>query len=207
MELKAVYLYIFDSLADWEPGYAIAGINNPQFQAHPGRYRIQTVALRESAITTMGGLRIEPDCTLDALSPDNAAMLILPGGMTWETEENRDAVTVAGAFLNSGVPIAAICGATFAIAKGGLLDDRRHTSNAREYLAATQYKGAALYEDAPAVTDRNVITAPGFAPIDFAFHIFSCLELYTKPVLDAWYGLNKTGKAEYFYALMQAAKA
>jgi putative intracellular protease/amidase len=206
MEIQTVYLYVFDSLADWEPGYAIAGINTPQFQAHPGRYRIQTVALRESAITTMGGLRIEPDCTLDTLSPDKAAMLILPGGMTWETEENRDAIAVAGAFLNSGVPVAAICGATFAMAKGGLLDDRRHTSNAREYLAATQYKGVALYEDAPAVTDGNVITAPGFAPIDFAFHIFNCLELYTKPVVDAWYGLHKTGKAEYFYALMQAAK-
>jgi putative intracellular protease/amidase len=203
MQLQTVYLYVFDSLADWEPGYAIAGINNPQFQAHPGRYRIQTVASGSDAITTMGGLRIEPDCTLDALSPDNVAMLILPGGMTWETDKNRAAVTVADPLLKSGVPIAAICGATFGIAKGGLLDDRRHTSNAREYLAATQYKGAAFYDDAPAVTDRNVITAPGVAPIDFAFHIFSCLELYTKPVLDAWYKLNKTGKVEYFYKLMQ----
>lgn len=207
MPQQTVYLYIFDSLADWEPGYAVAGINSPQFQAHPGRYRVRTVALRKSAVTTMGGLRIEPDCTLESLSPDEAAMLLLPGGMTWETDENKDAVAVADAFLRSGVPVAAICGATFALAKAGLLDDRRHTSNARDYLAATHYKGAALYEDAPAVTDKNVITATGIAPIDFAFHIFSRLDIYTKPVLEAWYGLNKTGKAEYFYQMMQAGRA
>lgn len=29
MKTQNVYLFVFDSLSDWEAGYAIAGINNP----------------------------------------------------------------------------------------------------------------------------------------------------------------------------------
>lgn len=31
MEKQIVYLFVFDTLADWEASYAIAGINNPDF--------------------------------------------------------------------------------------------------------------------------------------------------------------------------------
>ncbi len=42
------------------------------------------------------------------------------------------------------------------------------------------------------------------APVDFAQHIFRRLGLYKPEVLDAWFGLFKTGRAEYYHALMQA---
>jgi putative intracellular protease/amidase len=204
MKYQDVHLFVFDSLSDWEPGYAVAGINSPQFQINPGRYRIRTVALSMGSVLTMGGIRIEPDLTLNSISPENSAMLILPGGTAWDMGKNMEAVEMAGAFLKSGVPVAAICGATAGLARGGLLDHRRHTSNAREYLAATRYQGLELYEDGPAVTDNNVITASGIAPLEFALHIFRRLGLYTSEVLDAWYKLFKTGRSEYFDALMQA---
>lgn len=207
MKQQDVYLFVFDSLSDWEPSYAVAGINNPQFQLNPGRYRVRTVSLRSASILTIGGIRIEPDLMLDSISPKNSAMLILPGGSAWDSGQNMEAVDAAGEFLDSGVPVAAICGATAGLARGGLLDHRRHTSNARDYLAATQYRGALLYNDSSAVTDDNLITASGIAPVDFARHIFHHLNLYRSPVLDAWYGLYKTGQPEYFDALMQAANA
>jgi len=87
------------------------------------------------------------------------------------------------------VPVAAICGATASLAHGVLLDGPRHTSNAREYLAATQYRGAGLCEDAPTVTDGDLITASGTAPLEFALHIFRRLGYYTPVVLDNWYEL------------------
>lgn len=207
MEQQDVHLFVFDSLSDWEAGYAIAGINNPQFQLNPGRYRIQTVVLKLAPVVTIGGIRIKPDLTLDSISPADSAMLILPGGTSWDAGQNMEAIDVAAAFLAAGVPVAAICGATAGLARGGLLDDRRHTSNAKDYLLATQYGGASLYEDSPAVIDDNLITASGVAPVDFAYHIFRRLSLYKPPVLDAWYGLFKTGQPEYYGALMQAVDA
>lgn len=203
MKTQNVYLFVFNSLSDWEAGYAIAGINNPQFQKTPGRHRVRTAAATKEAVLTMGGMRVQPDVTLDSISPSDSAMLILPGGIAWDEKKNAEAVEQARIFLAAGVPVAAICGATAGLARSGLLDNRRHTSNAKEYLAVTGYQGATLYDDAPAVTDGDLITASGIAPVDFALHIFRRLDLYTAPVLDAWYGLFKTGRIEYYEALMK----
>jgi putative intracellular protease/amidase len=199
-----VHFFVFDSLSDWEASYAIAGINNPQFQKNPGRYRVQTVALQQETITTMGGIRIKPDLLLKELTPSKSSMLIIPGGTAWNEDKNTEIVEIAHMFLDNEKPVAAICGATAGLARGGLLDNRRHTSNALEYLATTQYRGTDLYEEAPTVSDKNLITASGMAPVDFAYHIFKCLSIYTAPVLEAWYGLYKTGRAEYFGELMKA---
>lgn len=204
---RTVHLFVFDTLSDWEPGYAIAGINNPQWQREPGRYRVKTVSLGGRAVTTIGGLRITPDQSLESLRPGESAMLILPGGTAWDEGRNMEAVDCARAFLQAGVPVAAICGATAGLARGGLLDQRPHTSNAREYLAATGYAGGKHYRDEAAVTDGALITSPAMAPLEFARAIFERLELYAPEVLAAWYGLFSTRRPEYFAQLMAAAGA
>ncbi len=199
---QTIHLFLFDGFADWESGFAIAGLNTPTFQCCPGRFRVRTAARTLEPIATMGGLRILPDLLLEELTPDRSAMLILPGGSSWDAQENADAVEVARSFLGAGVPVAAICGATAALARGGLLDHRRHTSNAPEYLAATGYSGGSHYEAAPAVTDGDLITAAGTAPVDFACHIFRRLEVFTPQVLESWYLLFKTGASEHYEALV-----
>jgi putative intracellular protease/amidase len=205
-EARTVDVFVFDTLADWEPGYAMAGINNPDMQRQPGRYRIRTVSEGGRPVTTIGGLRIQPDAALESVSPDDSAMLILPGGDTWDAGGNDAAVELARRFLAADMPVAAICGATAGLARGGLLDERAHTSNAAEYLAATGYRGAAHYREAAVVTDGNLITAPSMAPLDFARAIFERLDLYAPAVLDAWYGLFSTREPGYFAALMRAAE-
>jgi putative intracellular protease/amidase len=205
MTSAAVHLFVFDTMADWEASFVIAGINNPEFQLSPGRYHVQTAGLSTEPVTTMGGVRILPDLSLDQVSLDSSAMLILPGGKSWESGANPQAIDKARQFLAACKPVAAICAATLALGRAGLLDDRRHTSNAREYLAASGYGGASLYSDSPAVMDRNLITASGIAPVDFAYQIFRMLELYRPTALEAWYALFKHGDAAKFYELMNAA--
>ena len=203
MTEETVHCYVFDTLADWEHGFAVAGIHNTQFHRVPNRWRVRTVAPHADPIVTSGGVRIVPDMTLDELSPSDSRMLILPGGDTWDEGGNLEAVEKAREFLDAGVPVAAICGATAGLARGGLLDERRHTSNAREYIAATGYRGGALYQDEPAVTDGDLITAASMAPLQFAYHIYKRLDLYAPDVLEAWYGLFSTRKPEYFAELLR----
>ena len=174
-------------MADWEAAFAIAGINSPQFQREPGRYRVTTVGASREMVTTIGGMRIQPEVGLDEVSPSASAMLILPGGQSWESGGNTEAVAKAKDFAAAGVPIAAICAATLALARAGLLDDREHTSNASEYLTTSGYRGGSLYRHEPATTDRNAITASGIAPVDFAYEIFKMLGLYSAT------GLNRRG--------------
>ena len=205
MVQQPVHLFVFDSMADWEAAFAVAGINNPRFQRHPGHYRVVTVGATSAPITTVGGVCILPDTTLADVDPDQSAMLILPGGDTWESFSNLEALDLARVFFIEGIPIAAICGATFALARAGMLDDFHHTSNSRDYLVASGYRGEKFYCDIPAVTDENLITASGVAPIEFAREIFRTLDLYPQDALEAWYTLFKLGNAAGFDQLAQYA--
>jgi len=205
MEKQTVHLFVLDTLADWEPGYAISRINSPAWQARPGRFEVKTVGLSRKPVTTMGGVSILPDMTLAELEPAQSAMLILPGADLWDQSEGIEAAQKAKAFLAAGVPVAAICGATFGLANAGVLDDVRHTSNALEYLrTAPNYRGEALYRHEPAVTDGNVITAGATAPIEFAYHVLKRLDVFSAETLHAWYGLFKTGDPAHFYTLEAA---
>jgi len=98
------------------------------------------------------GLSLEPVKTIGGLP-------ILPGGSGWQDGEYDQVVEKAKEFLSVDVPVAAICWATAGLARDGVLDEVCHTSNAQIYLQWTNYGGTALYQDSPAVTDGNVITA------------------------------------------------
>jgi putative intracellular protease/amidase len=60
-------------------------------------------------------------------------------------------------------PIAAICAATTAIARCGLLKTRKHTSNSLSYLLkmVPEYSGRVNYVDSLATRDQHIITASG----------------------------------------------
>lgn len=207
MKKSIVHLFVFNTMSDWEYGYLIAGINNPQFQMTPGKFRIKTVALSEKPITTMGGLHVTPELTLNKLKPRNSVMLVLPGGIAWDKAKNKEATQLATEFIESDTPVAAICGATAGLARAGLLDATPHTSNSREYIAQTGYKGGEFFRQAPAVTSGNIITASAMSPLEFARDVFSVLGIYSEQVLSAWYSLYKTGDAKYFAQLMDSVPA
>jgi putative intracellular protease/amidase len=199
---RTVHLYVLDTMADWEPGYAIAGINYAAYQQDPGTVRVVTVGASGEAVLTMGGIRVLPDMSLEEVAPSESAMLILPGGLTWDEGHHGEAVELAGRFLQAGVPVAAICGATAGLARVGLLDGRPHTSNAPEYLADVPgYAGHAHYVNERAVRDGDLITAGAASPVHFARCIFERLELYEPAVLEAWFTLYTTGDMSAFYAL------
>ncbi|HET8621311.1 MAG TPA: DJ-1/PfpI family protein [Acidimicrobiales bacterium] len=202
-----VHLAIYDTLADWEIGFATAHINSGAWQRQPDHFEVVTVGETRDPVTTMGGLRLTPDMAVADLDPAGSAMLILPGADTWLAGGNEVFVDAARAFLDAGVPVAAICGATGGLAAAGLLDDRPHTSNAREFLEATGYRGSAHYREAGAVTDGDLITASATAPVDFARAIFARLGLYEPETLDAWYKLYGQGDPAGYFELVASTTA
>lgn len=209
---STVHLAVYDGLSDWETGHAVAHINNPDYQREPGRYAVRTVGPSTDIVTTAGGVRIVPDLALRDLDPADSVMLILPGASGYMAGEFTEFIARAGAFLDAGVPVAAICGATVGLAQAGLLDARAHTSNAAEALSWTGYAGAPHYVDAPAVTDggagggagAHLITAAAMQPAAFAREIFLELDLYTPETLAAWFKLYDNGDPTGYHELMAA---
>ncbi|HSN67569.1 MAG TPA: type 1 glutamine amidotransferase family protein [Fusibacter sp.] len=202
---NTIYLYVFDTMSDWEIGYLTAELNT-------GRYykkglapsKIVTVGNELTPVTTMGGLKILPDIKLDDCSLENADALILPGGDTWMDSIHQPILKFTEKCLKEGILVAAICGATMGLAQTGLLNSRWHTSNDLEYLKmiCPTYTGENYYKMESAVTDGKLITASGIAPLEFTVHVLKALDVFSSETLDAWYNLNKTHEAKYFYALM-----
>lgn len=210
MQEQVVHYFVLDTLVDWEAVFAITFLNKATyqaFQAYPGRYRVKTVGESSAPITTSAGLTIFPDLTVDELEPSKSAMLILPGADTWLQESRAAVLEKAKVFLLAGVPVAAICGAVLGLAQAGVLNEKKHTSNSlAELQQAVNYRGEAFYQNQPAFTDGNLITASAIAPLEFAYQIFRKLEVYSPQALEAWYQVYKTSDASRKPEFIKAAR-
>lgn len=183
MPEKAVYLLVADGFADWEPAHAVA-----ELRRH-GQFRVESVGLSDAPVQSMGGLRVLPSTIVTGVNPADVAVFILPGGDRWERGPVEAPLANLLKKLDAdSVPIAAICAATVAISRLGLLRGRRHTSNGLEYLRShvPDYADAAAYVDAPAVRDRGLITASGLADVEFAREIFEELGVLSSEERELW---------------------
>ena len=162
-------IVLTNGYADGECAY-LYGVGS----AHFG---IETVIVAPGGnnIVSMGGLQTVPAADLSSVEAGAFDVLIICGGTIWETDTAPDLKQLAMGFLDAGKHVAAICGATLALADAGMLDGISHTSNSAAYLIgkSPKYNGVLHYLDkVTAIADRNVITAPGHAPVYFAAAIF-----------------------------------
>ncbi|WP_088291585.1 type 1 glutamine amidotransferase family protein [Bacillus mycoides] len=207
MQTKKVYLYVFNTMSDWEYGHLIAELNSGRyFKKELAPLKVVTVGANNEIITTMGGLSIKPDISLDECTLESNDLLVLPGGTTWGESIHHPILKKIGEALKLGTIVAAICGATEGLANFGYLDSRKHTSNDLEYIkmVCPNYKGEQLYKMEPAVCDENLITASGVAPLEFAMEVLKKIDVFAPYTLHSWYNLNKTYKPEYFFQLMNS---
>ena len=206
MSTRTIALYATETMADWEYAYLTTQIAQAE-QAHPGRFSLALVGDGLGEVTSLGGMPVRPTRDLADLIDDGAlAALVLPGGEHYEAGHER-VIETAKSLLARDVPVAAICGATFLLARTGLLDDRRHTSNDPGYLQLTGYAGGALYSNAPAVTDRGITTASGIHAVPFTAEVMRVTGLFPDDVVNAWEQLFRTGEAQHFHRLMEATGA
>ena len=201
-----IYVYVLDTLADWELGHVTSELNSGRFfkSGAPG-VSLKTVSFSKEPIHTMGSMTIVPDCVIEDMVVSETSVLLLPGADTWNDLKHGAIIEKAKEFLSLGAMVGAICGATVALANAGLLDNRPHTSNGVGFLEMVSpgYKGQSFYVDEPSVADGNLITASTTGAMLWAKQIIERLGVFGPDTLEAWYKYFSAGKPEHFFALMQ----
>ncbi|MGT2784535.1 DJ-1/PfpI family protein [Streptococcus merionis] len=201
--MKTVYMYVQDTMADWEHGYLMQALS---LQAMLKKFKVsfKTVGRTKAPIRTASGITLVPDLSLDELDVTTVAALVLIGGDTWLAKEQADVLTLASKLLQQDALVAAICGATLGLANLGLLDGCPHTSNASFFLSqmSQRYRGQDYYQETVAVRDGQLITASSAGSLLWAKYIIEALELYSEKTVEAWFKYFSTGDAAYYGELM-----
>ncbi|AVP64735.1 glutamine amidotransferase [Clostridium botulinum] len=202
---KIIYLYILEAMAEWEVGYILQAISMESMLKKQNReFVIKTVSTGKNAIQTIGGLTITSDCLLDEMDEDNMVALLLPGAESWNSEENNQILEKALSYIDKGILVGAICGATLALADLKVLDKFKHTSNSLDYLTlfSKQYSGKELYVNSPAVVDCNLITASSAGGLLWAKHIIQYLNVFPCDIIESWYNYYSTGDPKHLTELI-----
>lgn len=201
-----IYIYVLDTLADWELGNVTSELNSGRFFKKDAQsVSLKTVSYSKEAVNTMGGMKIVPDCLIDDIVVDKSSVLLLPGANTWNDPKHNAIIEKAREFLSLGATVCAICGATTALAGFGLLDNRQHTSNGPGFLEmfCSGYKGQNFYIDKPSVADNNLITASSTGTLLWTKQTIEHLGVFESNTLESWYQYFSTGAPEHFFALME----
>ncbi|MDX2093159.1 MAG: DJ-1/PfpI family protein [Kofleriaceae bacterium] len=183
---RIVHVLLNDRFADWEPAFLLVELARQGWQ-------IVTVGVERREIRSMGGLVVVTDVTIADVDPATVRTLLVIGSPLWEQGE----VSAVTRFLRevTGAVVAAICGGTLAVAHGGLLAGRRYTSNEPGFVGTHVTGALGTYVDAPAVRDGRVITAGGFAHIEYAAEVLVAIGALPEAEKAGWVGWLRTGAA------------
>ena len=189
--MKTVLLALLEQYADWEAAYVSTAVH----MLGQRKFVVKTVSLSKEPVTSIGGIRVVPDYTVGSVSKDYDALLLI-GGLCWREERAQQMIPLVEHCVKRGKVLGGICDAAAFLASIGVLDSVKHTGNrlsALQEWKGTKYKGAENYQARQAVFDRNIITANGSAPLEFAREVLTALHVAEEAMVEDWYVLHKLG--------------
>jgi putative intracellular protease/amidase len=173
MERKKTIGFVFiDKFADWEFGL-LSGSATDWFAA-----RAVALSPLTGQVRSIGGLKLVPERGVGTEENSDLDAVAVIGSDTWPSEDAPDIAPLLHATLARGGIVGGICGGTLALARAGIFEDRRHTSNGAGWIESKigDYPGSSLYQDVPyAVRDAHIVSAPGSAPGTFTTNFLEAL--------------------------------
>lgn len=173
---KTILLFVFDGFADWSTSYAMAEIMKMS------AYRIKTIALDKTILTTAGGLTVFPDLDfrpeIDLVDIDamTTALVILPGGDAWRGNRNTKILLLIDHCLHHQIPIAGIGSAAH------VLNERYSFSNGLRSLE----KNRNFNEHTCAIIAQKNILTREMTQVEFSTVVSEVLRTTEVQVPQGW---------------------
>ena len=77
--MKTVYVYILDTLADWELGHVLAELNSRRFfKAGAPEVKLVHVGASLESVVSMGGISMTPDAIVDEIAVNEDSLCCFP---------------------------------------------------------------------------------------------------------------------------------
>ena len=162
---KTIGFVFVDQYADWEYGLLSASA--------VGWFGAKAIALSPDGKPLVGsaGLTLNAARTTDSGENADLDAVAVIGSDTWASDQAPDVAPLLNAVASRGGVVGGICAGTLALARAGLFEGHRHTSNGRDWILHHEpaYAGREGYQDVQhAVADGKIVSAPGSAPGTFA---------------------------------------
>ena len=187
--MKRILYVLLEQWADWELAYISSAVN----MLGDGKFENKTVSLTKTPVTSIGNVKCLPD--FDVLSiPRDFDALILIGGLSWHNENALQLKSLIDACIKDGKVVAAICDACRFLGSVGALNSAKHTANdLNELKRYAAYNNEKDFIHKQAVSDNNIITANGTAPLEFAREVLKALSVASDEQIKGWYDFHKLG--------------
>ena len=162
---KTIGFVFIQGYADWEYGLLAASAVE--------WFGAKAVSLAPDGKPVIGisGFTLTPDRDTEAAANADLDAVAVIGSDSWAAETPPDVSDLLRSVSERGGVVGGICAGTLALARSGLLQRQKHTSNGRDWILGhlPNYAGSDFYEDVPhAVAGDRIVTAPGSAPGTFA---------------------------------------
>lgn len=165
-----ILIFVYDEMADFE--FTLAA---HLLKSVLGK-EVITVSYDTKTVTGRSGAKYIPDSKIDEASNMDVEGLIIPGGYCGSIENNL--IKLINNLNSAGILVAAICAAPKILAVSGVLEGRKYTTSLEEWteeIAEIFGKEDPFprktYINKRVVKDGNIITAKGYAFVDFAVEI------------------------------------
>lgn len=185
--MKNAIFFLLEDYADWQGAYLSTRLNMSK------KWTIKTVSLKSTTCKSIGGFTTVIDYSLEEV-PQNIDLFVLIGGDSWGMEDNDELNKLITFYLEKGIIVGAICGAVDFLARNGHLNDYNHTGNSLDLLKQYKhYHNERNFFKEQSVADRNLITANGFASIEFSENILKALKFKSPEKIEKEHELLKKG--------------
>ncbi len=201
MASNEILYILLPDFASHEMVYLMEAISSDEQQLKPNpKYINKIVTPTMEPVTAIGGFRVLPDYSFEAMPHDYAA-LVLIGGYGWLTPIADMVTPIVREALDKGITVGAICNGASFLAKCGFLNNVKHTGNGLDQLkmwGGDNYTNSDGYIHKQAVSDGKIVTANGSGVLEFTKELLSLLENDTPERIEMYYQFNKQGFCALF---------